>query len=159
MTKNGSSVFTDISSQSHHLGPMNLRRALRWLVLVVIAGLVGWVYLSQASRVAETEHHIRELRQQRDELQRQNDQLTYEVGRLGSVERLTGRARELGYVAVWQARFVAVTSYPAREDGTSNEPTALSQGVPAGRATPSVVAVWWQTVADQFEVWTQTGQP
>ena len=159
MTKNGSSILTDISNQPHGLGPMDLRRALRWLVLVVVAGLVGWVYLSQASRVAETEHHIRELRQQRDELQRQNDQLTYEVGRLGSVERLTRRARDLGYVAVWQARFVAVPSYPTRDDGTPSEATALRQDDPAGHATPSAVASWWQAVADQFEVWTQTGQP
>jgi len=138
---------------------MSLRGALGLLVVVVVIGLVGWMYLSQASESAETERRIRELRQQREELQRQNDQLTYENARLASVERLETRARELGYVAVWQARFLAVAGYPAQDDGTPDETTALAQGVPTKHTTPSAVAGWWKTVADQFEVWTQTDQP
>lgn len=138
---------------------MNLRGALGLLAVVVIVGLIGWVYLSQASEAAETERRIWALRQRREELLRQNDQLAYEVARLASVARLEKRARELGYVAVWQARFLAVAGYPAQEDATVDETPPLARVDPGKRATPSAVAGWWKAVADQFEVWAQTEGP
>jgi cell division protein FtsL len=159
MAKNTSPLPDSISIQSRRLGQMSLRAALGLLVIVMIAGLVGWVYLSQASEATETERRIRELRLQKEELQRQTDQLTYEVAQLASVEQLTKRARDLGYVPVWQPRFLTVVGYPTQDDGTSNEQTALSHGSSAGHATPSAVAGWWEAVTDQFVVWARTDQP
>lgn len=146
-------------SLRHRLGPMNLRGALGLMVVIVIVGLVGWVYLSHASEAAETVRRVQELRQQREELLRQNDQLAYEVARLASVKRLGKRARELGYVAVWQARFLAVAGYPAQDDATFDGESALTRSDPRKRATPSAVAGWWEAVTDQFEDWAHTENP
>lgn len=139
---------------------MNRRRALALLAAVVVLGLVGWMYLSQASEAAELDHRIQELSRQKEELQRQNDQLAYEIARRASVDRLEKRARALGYAAVWQARFVYVAAYPSPDKSAPGERPALAQRDPLERATPSAVAAgWWQTVADQFEAWVQTEQP
>lgn len=152
-------ISSNVPNQLHRLGPMKLRGALGLLAAILVIGLVGWMYLSQASEVAGTERRIGELRQQKEGLQRQNDQLTYEIGRLASVDRLEKRARELGYVPVSQARFLVVGNYPAQDRGTSNEATTLVQGDSAKRPTPLAVAGWWKAVADQFEMWTRTDQP
>jgi hypothetical protein len=132
---------------------MNRRRALALLTAVVIMGLVGWMYLSQASEAAELHHDIQELRQRKEELQRQNDQLAYDIARMASVDQLEGRARQLGYVTVWQAHFVAVAGYLSPNEKTPQDVTALAQ------REPSAVTGWWKSVADQFEAWAQTDQP
>ena len=65
------------------------------------------------------------------------------MARLGSVGRSEKRARELGYVAVWEARFLAVIGFPTQEDAAFDEVPALVQSSPSQRATPSAVAGWW----------------
>ena len=137
---------------------MSRRSALVLLVAVVLLGLVGWMCLSQASEAAEMRHHIQELHQQKKELLRENDQLTYDIARLASVERLEKRARELGYVTVRQAHFVLV-AYPLQDEITPNEAMAVAQSNSAERATSSATPDWWQAVTEQFEAWAQTEQP
>jgi len=138
---------------------INRRKALGLLVGVLTLGLVGWMYLSQASQAVNLERQIRGLRQQKQDLQRQNDHLTYEVARLASVERLERRARELGYVAVWQAHFLLVAGYPSPDGTAADEMAALPPARPQERATPSAVAGWWQAVTQQFEAWSQADEP
>ncbi len=129
------------------------------MAVIVIMGLVGWMYLSQASEVTETTRRIRELRQQKEELQRQNDQLAYDIARLASVDRLEKRARELGYVAVWEARFLVVADYPTQKEDTLAEKTALAQDSPAEHTTSPAVVGWWKSIASQFEAWALADQP
>ena len=146
-------------NQSGSLKRMNRRRALALLVSVLALGLIGWMYLSQASKAAELERNIRNLRQQKEEYQRQNDHLTYQVAQTAAIEQLEQRARELGYVTVWQVRFLPVAGYPAQDEFEPDGVTILTQHEPAERATPSAVAGWWQSVTRQFETWSQTDQP
>lgn len=159
MAQNGRTTSNSGLGPPRSPGAMNRRGALALLAAVVVLGLVGWIYLSQASDAAELHRCIRELRQQKEEFQRQNDQLTYEIARLASVERLEKRAHELGYVSVWQARFLAVAGYPAQDETAPDKLTALARRDPAEGATPSAVAAWWQIVTDQFESWAKTEQP
>lgn len=156
MARNEGPIRDNVSRQSRHLRPMTLRGALGLLGGILVVALVGWVYLSQASAMAETERHIEELRQQKEELQRQNDQLAYEIAKLASVNRLEKRARELGYVPISQAHFLVVAGYPAQDKGSLGETTALAQSGPAGRATPLAVVGWWKAIEDQFEDWIET---
>ncbi|MFZ5918700.1 MAG: septum formation initiator family protein [Chloroflexota bacterium] len=144
---------------SSPVSTINRRKALGLLVGVLTLALVGWMYLSQASQTVKLERQIRGLRQQKQELQRQNDHLVYEVARLASVERLERRARELGYVAVWQAHFLLVTGYPSPDSTAADEMAALPPARPQERATPSAVAGWWQAVTQQFEAWSQADEP
>ncbi len=147
------------ANPSHRLRPMALHGTLALLTAVLLMGLIGWMYLSQASKVAETERRIRELRQQKQELLRQNDQLAYEIARLASVERLNQRARALGYVPVAQARYLIVAGYPVQDNGIAGGTAALAQTDPAERATTLAMAGWWKAVEDQFEDWIQAEQP
>jgi len=161
MTQNerNASNHNNTPSQSHRPGLPTLRGTPGLLLAILVMSLVGWMYLSQASEGAETARRTRELRQQKEELQRQNDQLTYEIARLASVDRLAQRARELGYVDVWEARFLVVTDYPVEEETWPTEAAALTQRDPDARPTASAVVGWWKAIADQFEVWTLTEQP
>lgn len=138
---------------------MSLRGALGLLLGILVIGLVGWTYLSQASAMAETERRIAELRQQRLDLQQQNDQRAYDVARLASVGRLEKRARELGYVPVSQAHYLVVAGYPVQGEGSPDERMALAQDGPAEHATPLAVAGWWKAIEDQFVGWIETEQP
>lgn len=159
MAQNGQSLPNNTSTRFRHLGPMTLRGALGVLVAILVMGLVGWMYLSQASAMAETERHIAKLRQRKQDLQLQNDQLAYEIARLASVGRLEKRAHELGYVPVSQAHYLIVAGYPVQDRGLPVDVTALEQGDPAERATPLAVAGWWKAIEDQFAGWIQTEQP
>lgn len=145
--------------QYYQLGPMNPRGALGLLAAILAVGLVGWIFLSQASATAETERRIQKLRQQKEEIQRQNDQLAYDIARLASVERLEKRARELGYVPVSEAHFLAVANYPIHTPDTAKAKKIPSWTNPTKRTTPSAVAGWWESVTDQFDVWSQIPQP
>jgi len=159
MAQNGPSVSNNTSSRFRRLGPMTLRGALGVLVAILVMGLIGWMYLSQASVMAETERHIAKLRQRKQDLQRQNDQLAYDIARLASVGRLERRARVLGYVPVSQARYLIVAGYPVQDKGLPDETAALAQSGPAERATPLAVAGWWKAIEDQFAGWIQTERP
>jgi type II secretory pathway pseudopilin PulG len=159
MSQNGRPISNNVPSQPRCLGWINLRGTPALLVVIVVMGLVGWLYLSQASEATETTRRIRELRQQKEELQRQNDQLTYDVARLASVDRLEERARELGYVTVWEARFLVVTDYPVQGGDTTVEAMASAQNGSAERKTSSAVVSWWKTIAGQFEVWASADEP
>jgi hypothetical protein len=134
------------------------RKAFSLLIAIAILGLVGWVFLGQASKAAELERHIREMRRQKAELQRQNDHLTYLIAQRASVEQLQQRAVQLGYVPVRQARFLAVTDYPSSDD-TSLDVAALPETAPGEGTAPSATVGWWRTVADQFEAWSHTERP
>lgn len=161
MTQNGrnASNHHNTPGQPQRLGLPTLRGTPGLLLAILAMSLVGWMYLSQASEGAETARRSRELRQQKEELQRQNDQLTYEIASLASVDRLAQRARELGYVDVWEARFLVVTGYPVEEETWPTEAASLAQRDPGASPTASAVVGWWQAITDQFEVWTLTEQP
>ncbi len=161
MTQNGRNVsnHNNTPTQPHRLGLPTLRGTPGLLLAILIMSLVGWMYLSQASEGAETARRTRELRQQKEELQRQNDQLTYEIANLASVDRLAQRARELGYVDIWEARFLVVTDYSVAEETWPGEAAVLAQRDPGAKPTASAVVGWWKAIADQFEVWTLTEQP
>jgi len=159
MAQNGQPIPNNTSSRSRRLGPMTLRGALGLLLAILVVGLIGWTYLSQASAMAETERHIAELRQRKQDLQRLNDQLTYDIARLASVDRLERQARKLGYVPVSQVRYLIVADYPVRDIDVRGGTAALPQSGPAERATPLAVAGWWKAIEDQFTGWIQTEQP
>lgn len=159
MVQNERFISNNVSDRPRFLGLVNLRGTPGLLVAVLVMGLVAWIYLSQASEVTETTRRIRELRQQKEELQRQNDQLNYEIAQFASVDRLEKRARELGYLAVWEARFLVVTDYPTPQEDAPAETTTLTQSDSAGRTTAPAVVGWWKTIADQFEVWALTDRP
>lgn len=67
-------------------------------VLGIIMGLIlGGVYLSQVATFATTNRQIEELIEERDQLERTNEQLRGEIASLQTVPRLLARSQELGF--------------------------------------------------------------
>lgn len=62
-----------------------------------IALILGALYLSQVAREATTNRRLRNLLEQRDELERVNEQLRAEIAGLESVPALRTRAQAMGF--------------------------------------------------------------
>ena len=112
---------------------VNLRSVGFFSAAVLLIGLVGWLYLLQASEVAGYAHEIRELQRQKEQLHRQIVVLeghVAEAGSLGTVMQVSG---ELGYSipgALDTGRRLRVGYTPLAEPTPSSEPMA-------GKAEPT----------------------
>jgi len=120
-------------------------RAMAGVLIILLAfSLLGWLYLTQASYVATASRRVQDLEEKKAQLQRQNLELMAEIAQLESVTRLSGRAKELGFVKVTpeEADFVLVRA----ESWTPA--TALADGSPVSR--------WLGSVSAQFAAWVHT---
>ncbi|MBN1137759.1 MAG: hypothetical protein JXM73_14320 [Anaerolineae bacterium] len=118
-------------------------RAMWGILCVLVAfGLLGWIYLSQASYVTVTGRRVQDLETEQARLQKQNQQLIREIAEMQSVERLAVRAEALGFVpiVVDDVKFL-VMAEPAETD-------ILLAGTPP-------TSSWWQRMTDQFLAWSQ----
>ena len=86
------------------------RTAASMLLILLALSLLGWVYLTQASRVATISRRVRELEDEKTRLQQENLQLMAEIAELESVDHLSARAGELGFTlaSVEEAHFLVV---------------------------------------------------
>jgi hypothetical protein len=116
------------------------------LCILTVFGLLGWVYLSQASYVTMTSRHVQELEAEKMRLQEQNLQLMAEIARQESVARLADRAQGLGFVKVPidNAEFLVI---------------AEPEDTDILLASTSPTDSWWDKVTEQFAAWSQTGTP
>jgi hypothetical protein len=64
---------------------------------IIIASVLGTLYLSQVASFAITNREIEDLIDRRDELERANEQLIAEVASFRTVPRLLARAQETGF--------------------------------------------------------------
>ena len=90
------------------VGPVAVRLGLVLALIALLAGL----YLAQASEIATTGRRIEALRQQRDELQRENADLLDQIAMEGSIARLQDRAARLGFAPAAQVEYLQVTAVP-----------------------------------------------
>jgi len=103
------SLWTHGAKQpSWPVGPVAVRLGL----LLALVGLLAALYLAQASEIATTGRRIESLRQQRDELQRENAELLDQVAIEGSLPRLQERAARLGFAPAAQIEYLRVTAIP-----------------------------------------------
>jgi hypothetical protein len=78
-----------------------------------IALILGGLYLSQVVSDATTNRRLRELLEQRDDLERVNEQLRADIADLKSIPRLQSRAVELGFqqVTPGEIQYLLVEGY------------------------------------------------
>ena len=76
--------------------PQNQAAALAVLG-ILIALILGALYLSQVASFAITNRQIEDLIAERDELERTNEQLIAEIASFRTVPRLLARAQEIGF--------------------------------------------------------------
>ena len=74
------------------IGPV----ALRLTLFVALLGLLAGLFLLQASEIAVTARRIETLRQQRDDLQRENADLLDQIAVEGSIPRLARSRSQAG---------------------------------------------------------------
>ena len=97
-----------VKQSSQPIGPTAVKLALFFALVALVAGL----YLWQASEIAVTGRRIEALRQQRQEVQRENTDLLDQIAVEGSMPRLQERAARLGYSPAAQVDYIAVTAVP-----------------------------------------------
>lgn len=124
-------------------------------VVLVLIGLAGWLYLYRASEVAAYAREIRELEREKDRLHRRNIALRAEIAELGSLERVLGVGRQLGYVlpgAMDRERRMKVVYQPSQEPTVS--PSGRSDDFAA--AEQDTIREFIQRLAGQFTTWIQS---
>jgi hypothetical protein len=65
---------------------------------LIVAIIIGALYLAQATSIATTGRQNETLRSYRDQLVRENEQIRADIAEMRSVPRLLGRSQELGFV-------------------------------------------------------------
>ena len=120
------------------------RAMLGVLCILAAFGLLGWIYLSQASYVTMTSRRVQELEAEKVRLQEQNLQLMADIAELESVAHLATRSEALGFVSVPvnDAEFLVIA-----------DPVDADMMLASTSPTDS----WWNRVADQFIAWSRSG--
>lgn len=108
------------------------------LIVVALSGLVGWFYLSQASRSASSVIQLHQLAAERERLRRENAQLEADIARAEGIANLTDRARRAGFADSKDRLYL--TTVPAPEVGEAAG-TAAEQGLPP--SPPPTWPGWW----------------
>ncbi|MFL7793043.1 MAG: hypothetical protein AB8I69_12940 [Anaerolineae bacterium] len=87
---------------------MSRRTLVYFVVVVALLVLVATAYLMLVSRTAAQGRHIEQLRADLAWLKKDNEQLEVEIAKVDSVERLWGRAIELGFIPADQVEYLSV---------------------------------------------------
>ena len=86
--------------------------AARLGLLVTLAALVAGLYLAQASQMSTTGRRLEAMREQYDELKRENAELLYLVSQDSGVVTMRRRAAEQGFVPAEKIVHLPLTSLP-----------------------------------------------
>ncbi|HHX63907.1 MAG TPA: hypothetical protein GX702_03340 [Chloroflexi bacterium] len=126
-----------------------------FIVMILLIGLAGWLYLHQASEAAGYAHEIRELERRRERLGREIVALRADVAKLGSLERILSVGEELGYSlpeASDMARRLRV-EYPVMPDPAPAPVADIGQGTVDRVAEPKGIL---HTLQRQLEEWLES---
>jgi cell division protein FtsL len=121
---------------------------LGWGLILILAALLGAIYLGQTSRIAGVGRRVQVLQNELESLKRENAALEREVAEAQSLERLRQEAVRLGFVQSQPAdiEYVIVPNYPADRQQAANEAMATPTPVaaPAQHPPPETMgdALW-----------------
>ena len=92
--------------------------ALSWIAILVLAALVGAIYLFQASRIASVGREVQELQWELDEVKRVNSELERDIAESQSLDRLQKEILRLGFVRAQpeDIDYIVVTDFPADKE-------------------------------------------
>ncbi len=120
--------------------------AAGWGVIVVLAALLGAIYLNQASRIATIGRRVQMEQNDLDEVKRSNAELERQIAEAQSLARLDEEARRLGFVPSTPADidYVVIPQYPA-------EPADAAAVIPLSATEPeeppAPPETLWQAIA------------
>ncbi len=122
---------------------------------LIVAIIIGALYLAQVTTVATTGRQNEELIAYRDSIVRQNEQLRAEIAELRSIPRLLRRAQELGFYVAdrSQIEYLVIDGYMPQQP-ESVAPLQDTEPLPIYDET---FAGWlqrqWEALVGQFEAW------
>jgi cell division protein FtsL len=150
-------------STEKSVGSLDARTAIGSLLILILVSLLGWLYLTQASQVTTMGYRIYELERERARLQRENAKLMLEIAELERLEDVEARARQLGFVPPQQVEYLVVTDYPpdhplsgqlaATFGGENLALNSSQQEKTRNEAVGAALAVWWEKLLSQFNIW------
>ncbi len=135
---------------------VDVRVVLYALVTMLVVSLAGWLYLQQATRVADEAHAILQLERDKQERTRQIVGLRAQVARLGSLQRLHEEADRLYYTLPGAGDTAHRWLAPLPSMSASVAPTQAAVSLEARPAAVSLVErlrtwldatrTWWRTL-------------
>jgi hypothetical protein len=123
-------------------------------LLLVLALIVGALYLSSVAAEATTGRVLSDLIAQRDELERTNEQLRAEIASYRTVARLIQRARELGFslAPASSIEWLAIAGY---NPNVGEAPAPVLQETEVPPVYDETFGGWlqqqWDSLRSQFE--------
>lgn len=98
--------------------------ALGWFVILILAALVGSIYVNQASRIASSGRRVQMLQDELDELKRRNAMVERQIAETQSLERLEEKVLQLGFTRAdpESIEYVVVPGYPTESEESAEEP-------------------------------------
>jgi len=108
-----------------------------WGVILVLAALLGSIYLNQASRIAAIGRRVQIQQEELEELKRVNGDVEREIAEAQSLERLQQEAIRLGFSQAQtdEIEYVVIPGYPLEE-------TAPEPFVPTPELLPAPDTMW-----------------
>ncbi|NLG48624.1 MAG: hypothetical protein GX552_00770 [Chloroflexi bacterium] len=137
---------------------VNLRSVGFFAAAVLLIGLVGWLYLLQASEVAGYAHEIRELQRQKEQVHRQIVVLEGQVAEAGSLGMVMQASGELGCSipdALDAGRRLRLGYAPLAEPTPGSEP-AVSDAEPTRPAEDTRLPGVFANLIAQVKLWLET---
>jgi hypothetical protein len=124
-----------------------------FLLLLVLASLIGSFYLNQASQTTAAGFEIARLTREREYWRQENADLRKQIAVMESLSRTRARAEELGFVEPEVVEYLVVERLPTEnalsEDSTSSHTSERRQLAPQ----PAQSRDWLGDLVDQFESW------
>ena len=105
--------------------------ALSWIAILILAALVGAIYLFQASRIASVGREVQELQWELDDVKRVNGELEREIAEAQSLDRLQQEVLRLGFVRAQpeDIDYIVVSDFPVANEFESM-PTVANKSEP-----------------------------
>ena len=121
-----------------HLGRLTEAQvALGWGVVLLLAALVGVIYVSQASHMASLGRHVQNLQNELTRLKRENVAIERQIAEAQSLERLQQEAIQKGFILAepGDIEYIIVSEYPSIVDNLALEEDSESLKQPASPKT------------------------
>lgn len=145
---------------AHRLGKLTeAQAALGWAVILLLAAILGAIYLNQASRIATVGRQIQIEQSTLETLKRDNNELERQIAEAQSLERLQQEAVALGFrpAASDEIEYVVIPNYPAAtvEPPLERLQTAVSPTTsPEAAAPPPIETIrqaLWQALINSTQ--------
>jgi hypothetical protein len=128
-------------------------------VVLLLLALAGWLYLRQASEVAELASEVRELELEKEARQRALVTLRGEVAMLGSLKRVLVEGIDMGYRLPDAASSEELLVIACSADCTAPKIAPANAVVANSAGAEPDDAGVWNRVIERFSDWIRMGLP